>query len=434
MRFFGRRREDEGEPSESSGAAESPAADRLPDGHAPAAPEDGRPPAPPQAGGPHPVPPMPGHEPLVPSHHAPPPGHGAAGGHGPSAGHRPPPGQSQPTAPVPPHQEPDRGASAPVRRSREPRPPGSPWPVWARVPLGRPAARFEPKPPPADPYRPDTLFDGWSTPGLTVRLASVRGDAHRFGGQPRQDDIVVAVHEPTDVVVFAVADGVSAAPQSHVGAALACRTAVADVLRQLDEGRPQVDWSRVVAAAAYQLFMRVTRGAEPTPEQRKEAQALLATTLVTGIVRLTGNGQLDVNLVHVGDSGAWMLHEGRFYPLLGDKKESADGVFSSAVSALPRVPPQIEGTWYTVPEDGVLLIGTDGFGDPLGDGTGTVGEAIAWELGRPPREPLALAWVLDFSRETFDDDRTLLAVWPRHRLDESGGPGAPAARTGGAAG
>ncbi|MFE7601010.1 protein phosphatase 2C domain-containing protein [Streptomyces sp. NPDC057494] len=306
--------------------------------------------------------------------------------------------------------------------------------MWQRVALGRPAARFEPKPPPADPYRPDTLFDGWSTPGLTVRLASVRGDSHRFGGQPRQDDIVVAAHEPTDTVVFAVADGVSAAPQSHVGAALACRTAVTDVLRQLEEARPQIDWNRVVAGAAYQLFMRVTRGTEPTPEQKREAQTLLATTLVTGVVRRTGRGQLEVNLVHVGDSGAWMLHESRFHPLLGDGKEGTDGVFSSAVQALPWVPRQIEGTWFTVPEDGVLLIGTDGFGDPLGDGTGPVGRAIAYELGRPPREPLALAWVLDFSRETFDDDRTLLAVWPRHRLDESGGHGAATPRTGGAAG
>ncbi|MEU0403798.1 protein phosphatase 2C domain-containing protein [Streptomyces sp. NPDC006197] len=337
-------------------------------------------------------------------------------------------------APVPPHRQPDPGASTPVRRTREPRSPGSPRPVWERAALGRPAAEFEPKPPPADPYRPDTLFDGWSTPGLTVRLASVRGDAHRFSGQPRQDDIVVAAHEPTDAVVFAVADGVSAAPQSHVGAALACRTAVADVLRQLDEGRPQVDWNRAVSAAAYQLFMRVTRGPEPTPEQRQEAQALLATTLVTGVVRLAGSGQLEVNLVHVGDSGAWMLHESRFHPLLGDGKESADGVFSSAVQALPRVPRQIEGTWYTVPEDGVLLVGTDGFGDPLGDGTGTVGERMAFELGRPPREPLALALLLDFSRETFDDDRTLLAVWPRHRLDESGGRKAAPARPGGTAG
>ncbi|MGW0792135.1 protein phosphatase 2C domain-containing protein [Streptomyces sp. NPDC002911] len=340
---------------------------------------------------------------------------------GQASGRRASPDQEQQP---PPRQRPDRTALVPAQVTREPRLPGGPIPAWTRFIFGRPAARFEPKPPEADPYRPDTLFDGWSTPELTVRLASVRGDAHRFGGQPRQDDIVVAAHEPTGAVVFAVADGVSAAPQSHVGAALACRTAVADALRQLDEGRPQVDWKRVVDSAAYQLFMRVSGGTEPTREQQREAQALLATTLVTGVVHLTGSGRLQVNLVHVGDSGAWMLHESRFRPLLGGKEEATDGVFSSAVSALPWVPARVEGTWSTFPEDGVLLIGTDGFGDPLGDGTGRIGSMMAYELGRPPREPQAVAQLLDFSRETFDDDRTLLAVWPRHRLDETGSPAA----------
>ncbi|MFI2368482.1 protein phosphatase 2C domain-containing protein [Streptomyces sp. NPDC018833] len=295
-------------------------------------------------------------------------------------------------------------------------------PPWARWVVGRPSTRFEPKPPPADPYRPDSLFDGWSTPWMTVRLASVRGDSHRSGGQPRQDDIVVTVHEPTGCVVFAVADGVSAAPQSHVGAALACRTAVSDIMRQLD-GDQAIDWRRTVSAAAYQLVMRVTRGAEPTREQRQEAQALLATTLVAGIVYAADDGRLKARLVHAGDSGAWILHGGFFHPLLGGKEEGADGIFSSKVQALPSLPPVIEPVGCTVPADGVLLIGTDGFGDPLGDGTGKVGEHIAWGLGRPPHEPLAIAHLLDFSRETFDDDRTLLAVWPRHRLGGASGPG-----------
>ena len=60
----------------------------------------------------------------------------------------------------------------------------------------------------------------------------------------------------------------------------------------------------------------------------------------------------------------------------------------------------------------ILLVGTDGFSDPLGDGDGLVGALFARHLTTPP-PPVWLAHVLDFSRETFDDDRTLLAVWPR---------------------
>lgn len=287
---------------------------------------------------------------------------------------------------------------------------------WERIALGRASAVFEPKPPPADPYRPDTVFDGWSTPEITVRLASVRGDEHRFSGRPRQDDITVAVHEPSRAVVFAVADGVSQAVYSHVGAALACRTAVSDVLHQLDENR-DLDWRRTVEVAAYQLAMRMSRGAKPTADHQQEAQRQLATTLVVGMASVIEGGGLYVELVQVGDTAAWELREGRYRPLLPGKDNGSEGVFSAAVVALPWVPSSLEPVRCDLPPDAALLVGTDGFGDPLGDGSGQVGQLMAGELGTPPRDPRTLAHLLDFSRETFDDDRTLLAVWPRHRLD-----------------
>ncbi|MEX3107702.1 MULTISPECIES: protein phosphatase 2C domain-containing protein [unclassified Streptomyces] len=289
---------------------------------------------------------------------------------------------------------------------------------YQRVVLGTPAAHVEPKPPPGDPYRPDTLFDGWSSPELTVRLASVRGDQHRFDGRPRQDDVVVAWHEPSATVAFAVADGVSAAEQSHVGAALVCRTAVNDLLVQLGEDRPGPDWTRVLQAARYQLLMRVAHGREPDEGHLTEAIRTLATTLVAGTVAPAGDGRMHVTLVRAGDSSAWCLHQGRFSPLLSEKDSGTGEITSNAVIALPRLSADSYPMSYTLPADSVLLVGTDGFGDPLGDGSGRVGELFAELAVRPP-EPRGLAHLLDFSRETFDDDRTLLAVWPRHRI--SGG-------------
>ncbi|MFI1397456.1 protein phosphatase 2C domain-containing protein [Streptomyces sp. NPDC020681] len=316
-------------------------------------------------------------------------------------------------APVPQHALVPQHAPVP-QRAPGPRRPGPDR--WDRIVLGRAAAVPEPKPPPTDPYRPDTVFDGWSTPSLTVRLASVRGDEHRCSGRPRQDDIAVAWHERTDTVVFAVADGVSAAPLSHIGAALACRTAVSDVLGQLDEDRAKPDWTRVVQAAAYQLLMRIARSGEPTDEHRKEALAQLATTLVAGRVFALSDGGLQADLVHVGDTAAWHLADGRYYPLLD--VEGDDDISTSAVLALPRLPPTLRPRSYRLSSQGALLVGTDGFGVPLGDGTGLVGDLMNQELARPPREPRTLAHLLDFSRETFDDDRTLLAVWPRQLLAE----------------
>ncbi len=291
---------------------------------------------------------------------------------------------------------------------------------WERVVLGTPAAHVEPKPPPADPYRPDTIFDGWSSPGLTVRLASVRGDQHRFGGPPRQDDVVVAWHEPTDRVVFAVADGVSSAPHSHIGAALACRTAVNDVLAQLAQERSEPDWTRVLQAAAYQLVMRVAGGREPGERDRAEAARQLATTLVTGTVAARDDGRMDVTVVRAGDSSAWCLHGGGYHALLHDGSAEDGDISSTAVVALPRLLPRTRPITYTLPADSVVLVGTDGFGVPLGDGSGPVGEIFAGALQNGPPEPRMLAHLLDFSRETFDDDRTLLAVWSRRA--PRGGP------------
>ncbi|WP_225849493.1 protein phosphatase 2C domain-containing protein [Streptomyces sp. HPF1205] len=288
---------------------------------------------------------------------------------------------------------------------------------WSEIPVGEPGESFEPRPPTAALYRPDTVHDGWSTDLVTVRLASVRGYTHRFRGTPREDDVAVAVHAPSGTVVFAVADGVSAAEQSYLGAALACRGAVDDLLGQLDSGVPAVDWKHVVDSAAYQLVARVAGGREPTLADSETAERRYATTLVAGTVRAGEHGVLSVSLVQVGDSGAWLLDRGsgRYEPLVATKTTAGGPLISSKVSPLPRVPSPVRAVRRELTPGSVLLVGTDGFGDPLGDGHGAVGRLFHTHLRNPP-PARGLAHLLDFSRETFDDDRTLLAVWPRHLL------------------
>lgn len=293
---------------------------------------------------------------------------------------------------------------------------------WQPPAIGRAVADFEPRPPSGAVYRPDTVFDGWSTWQLTVRLASVRGYSHRFDGRPREDDLAVAVHESSGTFVFAVADGVSAAEQPHIGATLACRTAVDDLLVQLDSGEAVVDWRRVVSAAAWQLVMRVTRGAQPAEADRREAERLLATTLVTGTVVPLPDGSLLASVVQVGDSSAWTLRRGHFDCLFPPHVAAAEEPDSCAVTPLPRIPSETKPVVVEVPSGGALLVGTDGFGDALGDGGGPVGELFGRVLREPPPAAV-LGHLLDFSRETFDDDRTLLAVWAR----EPGRPSRPSA-------
>jgi Protein phosphatase 2C len=324
---------------------------------------------------------------------------------------RPPEPPAAASSVVPPPLPPAAVPSAPTRPYRRP--------LWSAITVGEPGYDFEPKPPATPSYRPDTVYDGWSTDLVTVRLASVRGYAHRYEGTPREDDAAAAVHEPTQSVVFAVADGVSAAEQSSIGSALACRGAVNDLLRQLDSGVPAVDWPHVVRTAAWQLVARAAGGREPEGAYSEEAERRYATTLVAGVVRVDEVGVPEVSLVQVGDSGAWLLDgsRGRYQRLLATKDSHGAAVLSSAVTPLPRVPSPLPVQRTLLGPASVLLVGTDGFGDALGDGNGEVGELFHRHLRTPP-PARGLAHLLDFSRETFDDDRTLLAVWPRHLLPE----------------
>jgi hypothetical protein len=281
---------------------------------------------------------------------------------------------------------------------------------WAPVVVDRPVTSFEPRPVSSSLYWPDTIVDAWSTSHFTVRLASIRGYSHRYYGKPRQDDAVVAVHGPTGSVLFAVADGVSAAERAEVGAQLACRTAVNAMLVALDTNPRGPDWTDLVESVAQQL-VELGRPRHGLPDgDPTRAEELFATTLVAGFVRTTETGSM-ATLVQVGDSGAWLLDRGQYIGLLGQKSDPDSPVFSSAVSALPQLPTLIRPVDTPLVPGTVLLVGTDGFGDPLGDGSGLVGDLFREVLTSPP-PPLGLAHVLDFSRETFDDDRTLLVVWP----------------------
>jgi len=54
---------------------------------------------------------------------------------------------------------------------------------------------------------------------------------------------------------------------------------------------------------------------------------------------------------------------------------------------------------------------TDGLALPLAGGAGEVGRTLARELATPP-DIIDFARLLDFSRSTYDDDRSLVAIWP----------------------
>lgn len=295
---------------------------------------------------------------------------------------------------------------------------------WSPLVIGTPVARFEPRPPRSRTYRPDTAVDGWSTGRLVVRGASVRGYQHRHDGTPRQDDFAIAWHPATDAVIVAVADGVSEAELAHVGATLACRTAVEQLSRWLDgesdrendggsEGEP--DWSDVLRCASWALveFAKGQPASGPDDGDAERAERLLATTLVAAVLRPNDDGSATVTAVRAGDSTAWLLAGQDWTELFAT---DTDDVLTTAVTALPRLAAEVAAATVEVPAGGVLLVGTDGVGMAVGDGRGPVGSALAAGVESPPA-PLDFGYLLDFSRETFDDDRTLVAVWPQREAE-----------------
>jgi hypothetical protein len=308
-----------------------------------------------------------------------------------------------------------QGNSSALQPPPQPAPPSRPAPhqrsAWDPPVVGNPIEWFWPKPPTATAYRPDVIADGWKVGDFIIRAASIRGYSHRYDGSPRQDDVSVAYHERSGAVLFAVADGVSSAPLSHIGASSACRAAISAMTADLDSPDGQVDWQRLIEQAAWQLCeqARISLGL-PEVDQRAAAEQM-ATTLVAGLVVPTRDGP-EVQVVQVGDSSAWILRpDGRYQCMLPTKYREGESTYSSATTALPHVP-QVRRQYGVLSPGEILLVGTDGFGDPLGDGDGAVGRHFAQAL-RPAPPVLSFANDLDFSRETYDDDRTLFALWHR---------------------
>jgi serine/threonine protein phosphatase PrpC len=266
------------------------------------------------------------------------------------------------------------------------------------------------------PFRPDVVIDGWSTDAVTLRGVSLRGHLHRYNGAPRQDDFAVH-HLPDGRVIVLVADGVSGAPQSHIGASTATRQAAEWLHTHLGDDIADTDWLGLLKSTAWALNERAQTLlglAEPDPVRAEEQ---LATTLMCAVIEPSGPGSLRAYLVAAGDSVAWLLLSGQFTQILGGKTVPDSGVASSAVVGLPRVPTEVTPVVADVKGDDVLLIATDGIGDPLGTGQGGVGNLFRDVLTKPcPPSLIEFAHAVDFSRETFDDDRTLVAVWPRRQV------------------
>ncbi len=282
--------------------------------------------------------------------------------------------------------------------------------------------------------RPDISADAFAMPGAVVRAASVRGLAHRYYGDPRQDAYAVRVSDDDRWLVIAVADGLSSCINSHEGSEFAARTAarfVSGVATQSD--LVGVAWHRLFEEVSVRLGDRARRLADASTGQgstdgfglSEEAARSMSTTLTVVAVPLAHDPARHAIAAWIGDSGVWRLRSGR-WETITPLKSGEEHISSSNVDALPWAsggePTVVE---FPVDPGDVVVVATDGIGDLLGAGATPQAEFLAKRWSEPPAAPQFVAEV-DLRVQSFDDDRTAVAVW----IDGSSRHTSPGQRSG----
>ncbi|HEX3787545.1 MAG TPA: protein phosphatase 2C domain-containing protein [Pseudonocardiaceae bacterium] len=273
-------------------------------------------------------------------------------------------------------------------------------------------------------YRPELALDAvmvgqeGESPFAALRAASIRGLSHRHYGEVRQDEYAFRVTPDNRYLVVCVADGVSAGKWSHLAALWGSRGGVDDLCRILRDTEPEdIDWPRFVGEVAAQVEQAgrdhlLRHGVLPEDVgTTRQVAGQLATTVLYAVVCLSGSAAGQAHVYGIGDTSVWVLADGHWHPRQPIKNDGAE-VYSSSVTALPLLPRELPPVIRTRVAPGqVLVLMTDGVGDPLGDGTGSVAEFLADRWCLPP-SGLEFAAQVDFRRSTFDDDRTVVALWP----------------------
>ncbi|MFB9676001.1 protein phosphatase 2C domain-containing protein [Streptosporangium vulgare] len=248
---------------------------------------------------------------------------------------------------------------------------------------------------------PDTALDGATLPGLIVRAASIRGDAHRYYGTPRQD--AMGLWQTGEAQLLAcVADGLGSKELSHAGASLACESAY----RNIADLRAYPDLQN---AAGYLIDSIADEISKQAAQYKVSADALSTTFLAAVIDQGMDTSPHRVRLMRVGDSTAFLLREGTWEECFGKKSEET--VVDSATHALPGHTGQVEVTTAYLEPGDMLLLCTDGISTPLTRNS-EVGEQLSawWSQAEPPSLP-EFFWQSSFRAKSYDDDRTAICVW-----------------------
>jgi len=231
---------------------------------------------------------------------------------------------------------------------------------------------------------------------IEIRGVSFRGIAHQMFDEPRQDSFAFAAND--DWVVLAVSDGIGSCQHSHHGSS----AAVNAIAGAVESRALEPDNGEEVLATAIDAALKMAQALDvPTND--------VSTTLTVAAVRRRAqdDGSRHVIIHAVGDSPALRLDiPNAIWTYLTPNDEGPSNVVRSWV---PDHAGDSLSFGMTLPPESVLVLASDGFTVPFGDGTGPLGTDLANRWTGQARE--LLPFLVDLSFNAYHDDKTVVALW-----------------------
>ncbi|GED95976.1 hypothetical protein nbrc107697_00150 [Gordonia crocea] len=274
-------------------------------------------------------------------------------------------------------------------------------------------------------HRSDVAADmGWINDSLAVGAVSLRGIGHHAKARLAVRQDAYSLGHTDDWVIIAVADGVSAAPWSHLAAqhaVIRASTLVRALLDDVGDLPTPGQWATVAeeVRASVEAF---ARRSVPAPAPGKDAPSVetlalaLSTTLDIALVATAPDADGRYRYVHAsmaGDGTSYLLDPVLGWSTIRDgQPDQKDAPADFGVVPLPRDPgrPPVINAGQLEPGQAFMLV-TDGFSGMIAGGAGVAGVYLHDEWGHGPVDVVRLIQAASLMNPSGDDDRTAVIVW-----------------------
>ncbi len=243
-----------------------------------------------------------------------------------------------------------------------------------------------------------------------IRAASVVGPGHRCesdSAAPRQDAYRIGRTRDNLYAVIAVADGLSSARLSDLGANAAASHAVRILREQLDQR------ARIADLDAAAVFAEIAQHLVKEARNRNASAADLATVLITAVLQQPAGDDAAARgwVAWIGDSSGWVLEpEARLWiQRFGEAKNEGEYASNAVSGALPDAPQLVRQSEFRLGPGDVFVLATDGMADAWSADQRVNG--FFAERWRSPQQAPYFVNDVGYDAPQRNDDRTAVAIW-----------------------